>query len=143
MRYDADEHVDGNMVIDNSGLTVSQLAKMDPATLSNEALELIAKYKLGNDKYNNHCPYCDSTNYGAPGNSLRRQSNAPARCFDCGFQSGGIAARMDNQLQPVGKTAAGKNSQHVNGGEGSFHGQFEHHAQSTALYNAYGQRPGF
>lgn len=126
----------GNTTLEG-GITVDQLAQMDPHTLSQEALEVVARYKLGNPKYNNHCPYCRSTNYG-----LMSKSNDGYRCFDCGYSNRGSAARLDNQLQPPGKLGGNGKSQHIDGGQGSFNGKSYNHISAGARYEAMGQRPG-
>ena len=126
--------VQGNAMLPG-GVTVEKLSEMDASTLSGEALEIVAQYKLSKDKYNHACPYCNSTNFGGA-NGTRYAD----RCFDCGYMSGGVASRGDHQMQPRGHIGGGgKASQHINGGAGTASGGVFTSANQVAQY---GRRPG-
>lgn len=103
------QRLDGNQALPG-GVTIEQLARMDASGLSQEALEMVASYKLQNQKYDNHCPHC-----GPEGNFVQ-SGNSMARCFNCGYSTRDI--HSETGLQPTSKLRAG-DSYAIDGGQGT------------------------
>lgn len=93
------------------GMTVEQLSRMDASTLSVEALEMVAQYKLQNPKYSQQCPHC-----GPEGNFMQ-SGNSMARCFNCGYSTRDV--HSETGLQPVSKLTGSTDSFGIDGGHGS------------------------
>lgn len=118
-----DQYVPGR-----DGPAIEELARMDPFTLSQEALELIASYKLKtNRKYDNTCPHC-----GGENGLMKATRSTASRCVECGYSERGV----HEQLQPLSKIRPGKDTIHardfVGGNMGNSPG-FQHSSQSQYL----------
>lgn len=126
-----DQYVPGR-----DGPAIEELARMDASTLSQEALELIASYKLkANKKYDNQCPHCGAAN----GLMQATRSTAP-RCVECGYSERAV----HEQLQPLTKLRPGKDILHARsfaGGNIGDSGGFQHRSQSQYLSEQGG--PGY
>jgi hypothetical protein len=114
-----------NYVPGRDGPAIEELARMDASTLSGDALELIAAYKLKtNHKYDNSCPHC-----GAANGLMQASRNTIPRCVECGYAE----RQLHGDLQPLTKLRPGNNVSHARDFTGSsFNGEgFSHHSQAA------------
>lgn len=106
------------------GPAIEELARMDASTLSGEALELIAAFKLKtNSKYDNGCPHC-----GAENGLMQATRSTVPRCVECGYAE----RQMHADLQPLTKLRPATDTVHARDFSGSSLQSegFAHHSQA-------------
>lgn len=118
---------DGRVVDDQY---IRQLRKIQNAAqvLTQEQMELIAEWELGNEaKYNNVCPQCGSGNFAPAGTKNAHGRLGSDKCFDCGASSSTYTASPEPARGGSGNgKAAWKDIRQIDtgGGAGSMYLKF-------------------
>lgn len=110
------------------GPAIEELARMDVSTLSQEALELVAAYKLKNNKkYDNRCPHCDAEN-----GLIKASRSVAPRCVECGYSERAV----HDQLQPLTQLRPRTDTLHARDFTGGNVGRdmaFQHRSESPYI----------
>lgn len=113
--------------------TYEQLRAMRADEMSQDMMELLAEYELTFEKYNNHCPLCQSTNFVRQGDRVGGVRFGTDRCFNCGGGSASaLTASPEAALGATSGKAGRATRQTANGGLASTYGH--HHTALPASY---------
>lgn len=119
----------------DSGMPVSQetyqsLKSMRADQMSQGQMEQLALLELQEQKYNNACPQCQSTNFLPQGTKIGTQRMGTDKCFDCGASSSTLTSSPEPAVGATGGKA-GRATKQLNGGAGSYG---RHHSQLPSGY---------
>jgi hypothetical protein len=106
--------------------TYQQLKGMRADQMTQDQMEQLALLELQDQKYNNACPQCSSTNFLPAGTKVGTQRMSTDKCFECG-----AGARSPEPAVGATGGKAGKATKQLNGGSGSY-GQ--HHSMLPQGY---------
>lgn len=109
--------------------TYQQLKGMRADQMNQEQMETLAMMELQEQKYNNVCPECQSTDFLPAGTKVGSQKMPTDKCFHCG-SSGALTNSPERAVGATGGKA-GRATKQLNGGSGSY-GQ--HHSQLPQGY---------
>lgn len=111
-------------------LTYQQLKGMRADQMSQAQMEQLALLELQEQKYNNACPQCQSTNFLPQGTKIGTQKMGTDKCFDCGASSSTLTSSPEPAVGATGGKA-GRATKQLNGGAGSYG---RHHSQLPPGY---------
>lgn len=106
------------------------LKAMRADEMSAEQMEALAEIELAFDKYNTHCPNCDSTDFLPAGTRIGSAKMPTDKCFHCG-SSGALTNTPETAIGATSNKAGRATKQTVHGGQG-FTGR--HHSQLPVQY---------
>jgi transposase-like protein len=113
--------------------TYEELKRMRADEMSQDEMELLARYELEFDKYNQHCPQCGSTNYVKQGDRVGGVRFGTDKCFECGGSSSTLTGSPEPAVGATGSRADSRHTrQTANGGLQSGYGH--HHSQIPQNY---------
>lgn len=95
--------------------TYAQLKGMKADQMDQGMMETLALMELQEDKYNNACPNCGSTNFLPAGAKVGSARMSTDKCFECG-----AGARSPEPAVGGGGGKAGKATRQLNGGSGNY-----------------------
>lgn len=108
---------------------VQQLRRMPADQLTQDDMELIARWELANRQtHNNACPNCGSGNFAARGTRLGTTVLGSDKCFECGGSSSTSVSSPEPALGGGGRSkAAYRQVRQIDtgGGAGSMYLQFD------------------
>lgn len=107
-----------------------QLKSMRADQMSQDQMERLALLELQEQKYNNACPQCQSTNFLPQGAKIGTQKMGTDKCFDCGASSSTLTSSPEPAVGATGGKA-GRATKQLNGGAGSYG---RHHSQLPPGY---------
>lgn len=117
--------------LDSAPRDYRTLKAMRAEEMSQEDMEALAEFELQFDKYNNHCPNCDSTNFLPQGARIGNVRMGTDKCFDCGASSSALTASPEPAVGGSGGKAGRATKQTVHGGQGI---TGRHHSQLPVQY---------
>ena len=95
--------------------TYQQLKSMKTDQMDQSMMEQLALYELREQKYNNVCPQCQSTNFLPAGAKVGTAKMSTDKCFECG-----AGARSPEPAVGATGGKAGIATKQLNGGSGSY-----------------------
>lgn len=98
--------------------TYQQLKGMRAQDMDQGMMEQLALLELQEQKYNNACPNCQSTDFLPAGTKVGSQKMPTDKCFHCG-SSGALTNSPETAVGSTGGKA-GKATKQLNGGSGNY-----------------------
>ena len=99
-----------------------QLKAMRVEDMSQDMMEQLAGYELQDQKYNNHCPNCDSPDFIPAGTRIGSARMSNDKCFHCGSQGA-----LTGSPEPAIGGSTGKAGRATRQTQAGSQGNYGHH----------------